>query len=517
MKANESKKGCARETFCVAWQFIDWQKVRGKVRSLQRRIVKAIKEGRHNRARALQWLLTHSWSAKLLAVKRVTENSGKRTAGVDGVIWRTPEQKLEAARSLTRKRYRAQPLRRIYIPKRNGKMRPLGIPAKYDRAQQALYLLALDPISETTADNCSYGFRPKRGCADAIIKCFTLLARRNGAEWILEGDIKGCFDHINHEWISENIPMDKRVLEQWLKAGFIDNKRLFPTKEGTPQGGIISPTIANMVLDGMDKAIMDAVGVTVSKTNGWKLSNKHQVHLVRYADDFIVTSNSKEVLETRILPTIKQFLGERGLLLSEEKTMITSIYKGFDFLGQNIRKYGRGKLLITPSKDSISAITATIKAVVKKLRTSTPDTLISHLNPIIRGWCNYHRHACVSRAFNSLDKHLWNKTWRWAKRRHPKKNASWIRKKYFASVGSDNWIFFGKGKNGKVHKLIKARNICIQRHWLIKGAANPYDPDWDFYFLSRKYRKVDQLPLISVYSLWPARWPGAFPRAFTKA
>ena len=198
MKANESKPGCARETSNVDWQSIDWQKAHREVRSLQRRIVKATKEGRHNKVKTLQWLLTHSLAAKLLAVKRVTENSGKRTAGVDGVIWKTPEQKLEAARSLTRKGYRAKPLRRVYIPKRNGKKRPLGIPVMSDRAMQALYLLALDPVSETTADNCSYGFRLRRSCADAIEKSFSLLATKNSAEWILEGDIKGCFDHINH-------------------------------------------------------------------------------------------------------------------------------------------------------------------------------------------------------------------------------------------------------------------------------------------------------------------------------
>jgi RNA-directed DNA polymerase len=517
MKANESNPGCARETYCVAWQFIDWHKVRGKVRSLQRRIVKAIKEGRHNKVKALQWLLTHSLAAKLLAVKRVTENSGKRTVGVDGVIWRTPEQKLKAARSLTRKGYRAQPLRRVYIPKRNGKKRPLGIPVMYDRAMQALYLLALDPVSETTADNCSYGFRPKRGCADAIAKSFTLLANKNGAEWILEGDIKGCFDHINHRWMLDNIPMDNAVLRQWLQAGFIDNNRLFPTKEGTPQGGVASPTITNMVLDGMDQAIMNAIGVTISNKNGRKQSNKHQVHLVRYADDFIVTSNSKEVLETRILPVIRQFLGERGLQLSEEKTKITSIYTGFDFLGQNIRKYGDGILLIKPSKDSIRSIHATIKDVVRRHRASTPDRLINHLNPIIRGWCNYHRHVCAKKSFSALDYHVWYTIWRWAIRRHPNKMAHWVKDKYYASVTSGNWIFFGKDKKGNVYRLIKASDFSIAHYWPVKGAANPYDPDWDSYFASRKYRRVVRVPLASVESLSPARLPGASSRAFTKA
>jgi len=510
MKANESS-GCARETFCVAWQFINWHKVYGKVKSLQRRIVKAIKEGRHNKVKSLQWLLTHSLAAKLLAVKRVTENSGKRTAGVDGVIWKTPEQKLEAAKSLMRKGYRAKPLKRVYIPKRKGKKRPLGIPVMHDRAMQALYLLALDPVSETTADNCSYGFRPRRACADAIARSFILLSKKSSAEWVLEGDIKGCFDHINHQWMLDNIPMDKVILRQWLQAGFIDNNRLFPTKKGTPQGGVISPTITNMVLDGMEQAIMNAAGVTISK-DGQKMANKHRSHLVRYADDFIVTGNSKEILEFRILPAIRQFLSERGLQLSEEKTKITSIYTGFDFLGQNIRKYGEGKLLIKPSKDSVRSITATIKMVVKRHRASTPDTLIKCLSPIIRGWCNYHRHVCASAHFNALDKYVWYATWRWAKRRHPRKSARWIKNKYFASEGANNWIFFGKDKKGTVSKLVRACGISILHRWPIKGAANPYDSDWDDYFATRMNLRLARVPLNSVDSLVSVRLPGAYKR-----
>ena len=232
---NPSKR-CALKTLATAWYFVSWDKAYKIVRSLQKRIAKAISEGYRNRARALQWILTHSFAAKLLAVKRVTENSGKNTPGVDGVLWKSPVQKVKAAKSLSRKGYIVKPLRRVYIKKKNGKERPLGIPTMKDRAMQALFLSALDPVSETTADLSSYGFRRKRSCHDAVERCYIHLSRNDSATWILEGDIKGCFDNISHDWIINNILIDKQIVTKWLKAGFIDKNKLFPTKEGTPQG-----------------------------------------------------------------------------------------------------------------------------------------------------------------------------------------------------------------------------------------------------------------------------------------
>lgn len=493
MKANEPIKRCAHETSYETWQNIDWNRIYKEVKSLQQRIVKAIKEGRHDKAKSLQWLLTHSMPAKLLAVKRVTENTGKNTAGVDGVLWRTPLQKLNAAKSLKRKGYEAKPLKRVYIPKKNGKKRPLGIPTMYDRAMQALYLMALAPVSETTADNCSYGFRSKRSCADAIARCFIHLSRKNSAEWVLEGDIKGCFDHISHQWLVDNIPLDKVVLKQWLNAGFIDNKKLFPTKEGTPQGGIISPTLANMVLDGMEQAINNAVGITYRK-NGWQKTNKHKIHMVRYADDFIITGDSKEILEGTVLPVIRQFLEHRGLQLSQEKTFITSTYTGFDFLGQNIRKYDNGTLLIKPSKNSFKSITARIKEVVKNNRATPTTELIRQLNPILRGWCNYHRHISANKHFCKLDMFVWGTIWRWAVRRHSNKGKTWIKMKYFNSDSTSKWVFFGTDKKCKIIKLVKASQINVLMHRLINGKANPYDTDWDSYFYDRRRLREACIP-----------------------
>jgi RNA-directed DNA polymerase len=225
----------------LTWDAIDWRTIEKRVRRLQMRIAKAAREGRWGKVKALQWLLTHSFSAKLLAVRRVVRNRGRHTAGVDGIIWTTSRQKWQAARSLRRRGYRPQPLRRIYILKKSGKRRPLGIPTMDDRAVQALYLLALEPIAETQADRNSYGFRPRRSSADAIGQCFTVLAQKHAAQWILEGDIKACFDQISHSWLVSHIPMDKTVLRKWLAAGYMEEGTLHPTRVGTPQGGILTP------------------------------------------------------------------------------------------------------------------------------------------------------------------------------------------------------------------------------------------------------------------------------------
>jgi RNA-directed DNA polymerase len=235
------------------WHGIDWAKCHLEVKRLQARIVKAVQESRWGKAKALQWLLTHSFSGKALAVRRVTENQGKKTPGVDKVTWSTPETKYQAIEALVRRGYAPQPLRRISIPKKNGKLRPLGIPCMVDRAQQALYLLALAPISETMADPHSYGFRQDRSTDDAIAQCFNVLAHRYAPEWILEGDIEACFDKISHEWLVANVPMDRAILRKWLKAGYVENRQIFPTEAGTPQGGIITPWTQKITLNSSGK------------------------------------------------------------------------------------------------------------------------------------------------------------------------------------------------------------------------------------------------------------------------
>ena len=339
------------------WEALNWQTIEDEVRRLQARIVKAVQEGRWNKANALQRLLTRSASGKLLAVRRVTENDGSRTPGVDKELWDTPQRKLTAAMSLTARDYRPQPLRRVYIPKTNGKLRPLGIPTMRDRATQALHLLALDPIAETTADHASYGFRQARSCADAIERCFASFSRSNPA-WILEGDIKGCFDNISHQWLLEHVPMDKSILRKWLESGYLEDQVFYDTISGTPQGGIISPVLANFALDGLERRLREAFP---DRGKGSERGKAAQVHLIRYADDFIITGHSPELLATKVKPIVESFLQERGLELSLEKTSITHLTDGFDFLGQNVRRYPNGKLLIKPSRKSIRSLLARVE------------------------------------------------------------------------------------------------------------------------------------------------------------
>jgi len=225
----------------TTWRSIDWKTARQEVRRLQMRIAKAVKEGKHGKVKSLQWILTHSFYAKALAVKRVTSNKGKHTPGVDGIVWKRARAKMQAVYSLRQHGYKAQPLRRIYIPKKNGKKRPLSIPTMYDRAMQALYKLALAPVAESTADKNSYGFREGRSCADAVAAAFNALSKPNSATWVAECDVTGCYDNISKLWLMENIPIEKRILRQWLNAGYVENGITFPTRKGTPQGGVITP------------------------------------------------------------------------------------------------------------------------------------------------------------------------------------------------------------------------------------------------------------------------------------
>lgn len=464
----------------VGWHDVDWRAVNRVVRRLQARIVKATQAGRWGKVRALQRLLTCSFSGKALAVRRVTENAGKRTSGVDRVLWDTPAGKMKAVLALRRRGYRPSPLRRVHIEKSSGKLRPLGIPTMADRAMQALHLLALDPIAETTGDPNSYGFRKGRSAADAIEQCYQALRMKTSAAWVLEGDIRSCFDRISHDWLMAHVPMDRAVLAKWLKAGFVEKGTLFPTEAGTPQGGICSPVLANLALDGLEAALK--AGFPRTRREPAPLIN-----LVRYADDFVITGRTRELLEERVRPFVQAFLGERGLELSPEKTRVTHIDGGFDFLGQTVRKY-RGKLLIKPSKESLKRFLAEVRGVIKANKQAKAGELITFLNPKIRGWVNYHRHAVSSRVYSKIDKHIFQALWRWARRRHPRKAAKWLRRRYFGTHGSRTWTFQGevtvRGER-RTARLFYATDVRIKRHVKVKGKANPYDPMWEPYFEHR--------------------------------
>jgi RNA-directed DNA polymerase len=449
------------------------------------RIAKAVRENRWGRVKALQRILTRSFPAKVWAVRRVVQNQGKRTPGVDGVIWKSARQKMQASRSLRRRGYQPLPLRRIYIPKRNGKRRPLGIPTMQDRAMQALYLLALNPIAETQADPNSYGFRLQRSIADALGQCFIALAKEDSPVWIFEGDIDSCFDQISHPWLLDNVPMDREILRKWLKAGYLEDTVFHPTEEGTPQGGIISPALANLALDGLERAALQAD----SQRRG---NLRPKINVVRYADDFLITGRSREQLEEKVLPAVEAFLAGRGLRLSKEKTKITHIDSGFDFLGAHLRKY-KGKLLIKPSKENVLGFLREVRALIRSHGSGTALELIRRLNPKVRGWANSQCHLVASRAFSRVDSCIFKALWQWVRRRHPRKRVDWLRRTYFRSEPLRSWIFSVPTRNqdgtpGRLD-LFRASSVPIRRHAKIRAEATAFDPEYDEYFRQRWLRK----------------------------
>jgi len=470
-----------RDTYAltVQWDFIDWKQVQKDVNRLQTRIAKATVKGDMNKVKRLQYLLTHSFYAKAFAVKKVTSNKGKNTSGVDKKLWSTSASKMKAILTLSDRHYRAKPLRRVYIEKKGkNKKRPLGIPTMYDRAMQTLYALALEPVAETTGDHISFGFRKGRSAKDACEQIFCVLARKCSPAWILEGDIKGCFDNINHGWLQENIPMDKRIMKQFLESGFIYKGNLFPTDTGSPQGGAISSLYANMTLDGLEKLIQDKYHRNTKGNIENHYRAKTKVNLVRYADDFIITADTKEIAE-ELRDLVSQFLEKRGLTLSEEKTMITHIDDGFDFLGWTFRKF-KGKLIVKPSKNSIKTLIRKCATIIlKERKASTQSELIRRLNQVIRGWSNYHRHVVASHAFSYVNNTLYLLLQQWAKHRHPNKNKWWRLNRYWHEKNMKRWLFMSDE-----YVLINMRRIKIIRHPKLQISKNPFLHEK--YFVKRK-------------------------------
>nr|QWL15192.1 hypothetical protein [Ulva rigida] len=437
------------------WTGVRWSYVEKTIDKLQHRITKAAERGDKRKVRNLQHLLTRSYAARLKAVRIVAqENDGKKTPGIDKEIWTNPNRKIQESQALHKKQ-RTKPVRRIYIPKSNGNRRSLGIPCMSDRARQALWNMALTPFTEATSDPHSYGFRPYRDCWDANAQLRILLDKRNSPEWILDADIEKCFDTINHDWLLSNTPMAKGTLKSWLKAGYFEGDHLFPIDEGTPQGGIISPTLANLTLNGLEyylKETFPSGKIQKYYPSGYKNGFKKietGINLVRYADDFIITGKSKRQLE-RVKKAIIEFLKPRGLKINEEKTSIRHISEGFEFLGWTFKKYTNNKLLCKISKNSISRHKKDLKFNIRT--NSKPEILIPLLNSKIRGWMNYHQ--CTNglwNVWNHMNKYVYERMMKWCRRRHPKKTKKWLYDYYWKSINNCKTFQY---KNSNENKYI---------------------------------------------------------------
>ncbi len=475
------------------WHSINWRKLERQVYKLQTRIYRASQRGDVKALRRLQKMLMKSWSARALAVRRVTQdNQGKKTAGVDGLKSLTPKQRFDLINKL-RLGTKVSPTRRVWIPKPGTEeKRPLGIPTRNDRALQALVKLALEPEWEARFEPNSYGFRPGRSCQDAIAAIF--LAIKHKAKYVLDADIAKCFDRINHEALLiklNTFPTIRRQIKAWLKAGVMDGKQLFPTSEGTPQGGVISPLLANIALHGMENRIKQYA----ETLKGKKRINKEALSLIRYADDFVILHENIAVVQ-RCREIISEWLNDIGLELKPSKTTLAHTLNnheqqepGFNFLGFNIRQFkvgkfssgkdGHGKLLgfktiITPSKQKQKVHYDQIASVIEAHKAAPQAALISRLNPIIRGWANYYATVVSKVAYADMDNLTYLKLRAWAKRRHPKKNGEWVSKKYWQSVNGDNWVFATR-KGNNPFRLLNHVDTPIVRHVKVKSESSPYD------------------------------------------
>jgi len=474
------------------WDTIHWDKPKQHVRRIQERIFRATRDKDWARVKNLQKLLVRSQSARLLAVRRVTqENEGKYTPGVDELIYTTSEERgrlVEEIHRLNIFKYKCKPLRRVYIPKSSGDKRPLGIPTVIDRVMQMMVKMVLEPEWEAKFEPNSYGFRPGRRCMDAIWQIWNTIraiSNKQKSAWILDADISGCFDNINHDALLRRIPVFQQTIKKWLKAGIIEFGKYNQTKSGTPQGGIISPLLANIALDGMERIF----GAENSKGNRVVPSRRgganKGINLIRYADDFVVTAPSRKSIIEYILPTLRNFLKDRGMKLNEAKTRIVHRDEGFDFLGFHVRQYNskiRAVCLAKPSKKAIKRHLEQIKNVIASNKQMKADELITKLNPIIRGWANYYCYSSAKETFNHVDYRTWQMLWRWCLRRHPKKGRQWVRYRYFMKIGKRNWIFGERKEN----ILLFSRSFPAGVKYIpVKGYNSPHDSSLRDYWEKR--------------------------------
>lgn len=498
----------------MEWNACDWRKLERRVFKLQKRIYKASQRGDVKAVRRLQKTLMRSWSARMLAVRRVTQdNQGKKTAGTDGVKSLTPKQRLELEAEL-KLGNKAKPTRRVWIPKPGTEeKRPLGIPTMYDRALQALVKLALEPEWEAQFEPNSYGFRPGRRAHDAIEAIHTIIAQK--AKYALDADIAKCFDRINHKALLEKLntfPTIRRQVRAWLKTGVMDNGAFSETSEGTPQGGVISPLLANIALHGMENWISQAFPQKQIKQKGKYIRTQSEAKLIRYADDFVIIHEDITVVQ-RCQQLISEWLKGVGLELKPSKTRLThTLHKyeeqepGFDFLGFNIRQYPVGKYqsgknhgtllgfktLIKPSSKKLEIHAEILHSITKAHKAAPQEALISRLNPVITGWANYYSTVVSKDSYSKMDNLTYHQLRAWANHRHPNKDAHWIANRYWLVNQGEGWVFANRKQGNVKMRLKKHSETPIVRHIKVQGSRSPYDGDW-IYWSSRmgKYPEVD--------------------------
>lgn len=475
------------DVLVMDWEAIDWRAQEDNVRRLRQRIFKATRDGDWAKVRNLQKLMLRSLSNTLVSVRQVTQhNTGRKTPGIDGQVALSPVARVELAQELHRwaRPWQARPVKRVYIPKANGKLRGLGIPVILDRVQQARVKAALEPEWEARFEPRSYGFRPGRSCQDAIETIYEAGKGANAARlWVLDADLAAAFDKIDHGRLLtalEGFPA-REMIRQWLQAGVVDQGRFAPTEEGTPQGGVISPVLLNVALHGLE----EAAGVRYRRLGSnaaWTAAGSPVV--VRYADDLLALCHSKEQAE-QVKARLAAWLAPRGLVFNEDKTRIVHLDQGCDFLGFNIRRY-RGKLLIKPSLAALRRIRQRLGAEMRTLA-GAPASAVPHtLNPIVRGWAAYYHSAVSSEAFHATDRHMWGLTYKWAKRRHPNKSKHWIVNRYFGPFNParrDRWVFGDRDSGSYLRKFSWTR---IVRHQMVTGTASPDDPGLAEYWADRR-------------------------------